>query len=1003
MKGKLLAAMLMGMHGLLVGTAACAAALPASQNPASEDDADLGESGQNPPLIRIVNPAQGTDTNGAVRVVLKTALPEDDARLRVRLNGKDVSNAFRAAGCAGQICTKKAKLGPADGLEKGTNLLVARVGSPGTGRGGSQRVTFSYGGLRDSSSVVNYYTPVSVGFNTTANPANNLAGPWINVVTGYQNGADDPIATLPAPTSGSKTRTIAYSNMSYAPSEACLYGPSPYLGVVLDRRNPTVQEYSWCGNSAADLASSAKAALGRDLGADDLVVFGTSTVPAVDGLDTTMFGGTNYGSIFDSTAPYPYNYVMIGVMGATPGTAHEAYSVAEKTGVMPPPPTLNGTLVLDGNKHYNYVPSGEVDFTAEGSGITIGTDTSPTVRHYLPPDSTSGFWLLVLDRSTLQAVNDYNAQATTAFECNPAYLSQNCGMSFDVKSDGGKKLAAVLGGIDSRKLVFLTTTSCPFDSNDQIDSSLGDALQKLGGVSYSLNGLTTTAGTCKYTLVTVNDGAHQLFTSKVALSADQFSANGQSGILHGYLALDRKGLYDIAAKDQGIVKDDAVQTIDYAYEHIVSQPRQNWPLTDTAEGLMAYYDISYQLLTDPAIDESGSYLYDVRYFYTDVAMATKLAGLIDSRLGPKATNPVTPSSWDTATNATFTQARDTIMAELQQISSTTGYLTGSDGMGGVRGLLAGTNTHILADAVRVASDIGKDQDDAAQQTVNGNMSDMLNLLAGLTSAVGPILGAADSGGGVILGVMSGMLWTGSAAMTPLDGTTIPGPETSYDVLLSELIGDADDYSTNLQDGFDATVDTILSDPGKLAQVGALTSNSDSGWSLANLVSPEVLSASIQSGARMSLWLDVLPNLYGVRTASAKDSDDPATYGSWVFQSEQYKTCEAVYTKSNSGGVPAETMTQNYHIGDGESTKWDVSLIAEGKTVTYPTDRSKLKDPSMSQNLGTLLTTSQSVTMPSGNQVGLNIPRQLLLNSGPFVTSSMAYFNDSPSWYCDASQ
>ena len=48
---------------------------------------------------------------------------------------------------------------------------------------------------------------------------------------------------------------------------------------------------------------------------------------------------------------------------------------------------------------------------------------------------------------------------------------------------------------------------------------------------------------------------------------------------------------------------------------------------------------------------------------------------------------------------------------------------------------------------------------------------------------------------------------------------------------SATSGGVSTYGNHLLSGFDGAVDNILTDGGKLAQVAALTSNSDSGWNL----------------------------------------------------------------------------------------------------------------------------------------------------------------------------
>ena len=61
----------------------------------------------------------------------------------------------------------------------------------------------------------------------------------------------------------------------------------------------------------------------------------------------------------------------------------------------------------------------------------------------------------------------------------------------------------------------------------------------------------------------------------------------------------------------------------------------------------------------------------------------------------------------TTTPDRFALARATIMAELQQVSSATSYLTGATNAGGVRNILS-EGSNLLADAFSVATDISTD-------------------------------------------------------------------------------------------------------------------------------------------------------------------------------------------------------------------------------------------------------------------------------------------------------
>ena len=138
---------------------------------------------------------------------------------------------------------------------------------------------------------------------------------------------------------------------------------------------------------------------------------------------------------------------------------------------------------------------------------------------------------------------------------------------------------------------------------------------------YTLNSLTSTAGTCRYSLVTANDGQHQ-YLGICRLSADQFGfrpdpkdpngppiGQGQLGAIHGYLAVNKAGLYDVAGQDQMINGTNGlVGSVDYTFEHIASDMRSAWPSTNTAGQWLSYHDISAQLLTDPQIDISGEHM-----------------------------------------------------------------------------------------------------------------------------------------------------------------------------------------------------------------------------------------------------------------------------------------------------------------------------------------------------------------------------------------------------------
>ena len=156
---------------------------------------------------------------------------------------------------------------------------------------------------------------------------------------------------------------------------------------------------------------------------------------------------------------------MIGVKGAAAGTAHESYAVSGTTDTVNNySQTLTGTLMADGNSHYNFVPDGDAEFQAV-SGTSPHIIVGPST--FTPPASTSNaFWLVVLDRQTLQPINYTSGTSHTA--CQAVSGAQSCGSVFNVRADGGTALATTLSGISPRNLVFLTTVGCPFAASPPV-------------------------------------------------------------------------------------------------------------------------------------------------------------------------------------------------------------------------------------------------------------------------------------------------------------------------------------------------------------------------------------------------------------------------------------------------------------------------------------------------------------------------------------------------------
>lgn len=943
-------------------------------------------SNKQPPDFTILTPRFGSSQTRQVEVTLQYVTQNEDPTVKVQLNGRALKDGRLTKACQGTTCTVTSKLTRWDGLRVGENTLSAtltgRLHLPTLANSSStpvllERTKFDYfqPGLLTSGAynAINYYEPASVGLSTV--PGGGANNTWLQLTTGYLrdwNTTADAYA-FPSPPGSNNTVTIPYPDVNWP-----INCPGwTFQALVLNRQNPSVQETGTCFNNVSDLAPFAQTNLGRPLGSQDLVVMGTTpdkTAPA--GLDTSSLGGNNYSSYPAST--YPQAYIIIGVPGATPGTAYDSFNVSPSnshpdTSYLP---SLNGTLMQDQNGNYNFIPSGDTTFQVHSdtntglSSITVGNNT------YTVPAGTNYFWLLVLDRETLTPVNNYNYAPDSMQDCSATATMQSCGATYSVASDGGNRLAAELSSTSDHDLIFLVSQGCPVENTSQMQSGLGDVLHSIGGAPYAVNTMNTGAQSafqCNYSLVTVNDTSHwHPLNDPVALSAAVFGTNGQHGSLQGYLGRNGQGLYDVAGKAQMVPNSDGsalAPPIDYTFGQVASSPRQDWPLVDTAFLIEAYADVSYQILT--ALGETGSRLYDVRYFYTSSSFLTdtSLGGILTNNLGTvanPATSPFTKKSWDNASPTQFTAALQQIGTELQQATSAYGYLGPAD----VRGQMASSDFTIYADMIGMAKTVSNDYSQASSASADTKLSQALNLTG---SIVG--LGSILPGIGPIMGVVGGALRVGSGAIA-LGGDSIPSPYAVFDDSLSNFTTDATTYISNLTLGFDGAVDNILSDGGKLSTIGTLTLNSDSAWKFPTQISQDQLQTPLVDGAARSIWLDVIPQLFGIRQYLGASSNNPRDYGvNYTPDGYNFSVCENQYQ-----GVASASYGAYFSVDNNQ--RYDLYVFAEGP------QGSSGSDTTVSGTLASLLTTPGSSTINGNQQGNLNLPTMLLygysnMTYGPF--------------------
>ncbi len=239
---------------------------------------------------------------------------------------------------------------------------------------------------------------------------------------------------------------------------------------------------------------------------------------------------------------------------------------------------------------------------------------------------------------------------------------------------------------------------------------------------------------------------------------------------------------------------------------------------------------------------------------------------------------------------------------------------------------------------------------------NTRLSGILNLTGGIVA-----LGSVVPGFGQIFGVVGGALRVGAAAVAlSSNGSDIPSPAVAFDDSLSNIAQQYTTYAGNLTAGFDKAVDNIQSDSGKLSTIGALTSDTDSAWNFPSQISADQLQGPLVDGAARSLWLDIVPQQFGIRYISGGYSSNAGDYGGYG-----YHGCVATYPKVNAAVYGSYLTIPNPYPSQGPS--WDVYVFADNPTPTS-------NDQAVSVTLAEQLTTAGVSSNGSNN---LNLPAMLL--------------------------
>jgi len=752
-----------------------------------------------------------TSAPGTSTVQLQLPANANTQSLAVTLNGKDISSRFSSASCAAGTCMQ-ATVGANDGYAI-KNVLSARVRSS-SGATASVRARFSQvtpaapaatatgaaataatlapgssprvqavvkaatpqalaasASVCDPTTMCPFWLPPSVSFNTLQPGGwDSDNGAWIQV-----NGQGFPSVAAPASCAGAR-----------------------YAVVVLDRQ--TLAEKTAAPESSPQCFSNGSA-LGTYLAtltANDLVVAGTTSKQAADGyLDTTPIGGTGYGGT--PADKYPFSYLAIGAGGQQSG-AYENY-ITQGGG-----PVYNafatGTLQEDSSGNYSFQSSDVIEYAVSPNDPAFLTSTTnsaiamnipadmaisgETRRVYSTGKTFNGFWLLVLDRSTLQPAAN---QGCTPGALTNGTISYTCGTMYAVAGDtpaptrdaNWNNLATAINAVNSTQLAFLVssgavgTTNLPitFQSGQNFTgfTNFAAALTNLGGNPALVAG--PTFGTKdSYSLIGF-PGAKNPLAGGASEASTALLAQGQYGVLHGTLQRNLNGLFQPGQVSQepqpvfqakGGLDGGDFLVLTAAFQQPVDWPSSSastlLPGASTIGGqLAAYRFISHWLLAGYYVKGiSGPHQDDLHYFFSgssntwidyhtvDAANLSFPSGTsgwsnFDCDTGGASTCTFTApgdSASSTFTAADFSAVQKQMSLEVLYLTNTLQFLvTGSTNM---KDVIAAGNANVGLALTSAASNIlGSDfvnkNQVLAGSKVNFSWQSLLGLIGGIASTV----------------------------------------------------------------------------------------------------------------------------------------------------------------------------------------------------------------------------------------------------------------------------
>lgn len=790
-----------------------------------------------------------SSTPGTSTVQLQLPTDADAKSLSVKLNGKDISDRFSTAACAEGVCMK-ATVSANDGYAA-KNVLSASIrnnnGGMASGRARfAQSVTSAIAAPAGATAAAK--VPVSTAAPSSTSPKALGASPDVCDPTTMCPPWLPPSVSFTTLTPGGWApggeSWIQVNGQNFPVTTPANCSGAPYAAVVLDRqtlleKTAAPESSPQCFATAASLNSYL-----ANLAPNDLVIAGTTWEHnAASDLDTTPAGGSSYAT----ASHVPLGYMMIGSGGQAAGTAYENFYDGN-SGDPVVDPFASGTLQEDASGNYNFQSSDVVEYAVSPNDPAFFTSaTNSAIAMNIPADMAingetrrvyslgtnfNGFWLLVVDRSTLQPAAD---QGCTPSAPTNGTIFYTCGTTYPVAGDtppstrdaNWTSLATALNNVNDYQIAFLVSSGA-VGSNDLATTfqsgqnytgfvNFAAALTNLGGTPALIAG-PTFGTTDSYSLVGF-PGASNALAGGASEASSMLQAQGKYGVLHGVLQRNRNGLFQPSQPSQepqpvfaakGGLDDSDFIMLTSSYQQPVDWPSNSattlLPGAGTPDSQRAAYRfISHWLLAGYYVKGiAGPHQDDLHYFFSGSSNIWIDYHTMDPAHLPFP-QPGPSTSWNTFqcnaggsafscsfqapgdsttstfSNSDFTAVQNQMSLEVQYLTNTLQFLvTGSTNM---KDVVAAGNANVglaltgAASTILGSDFVNKEQVPPTTQ-VSFSWQSLLGTLGGIASVI-----ANAEGLGEILGPIE---WAATPANTQNSIKGAVGAANTVGALLSTI-------------------------------------------------------------------------------------------------------------------------------------------------------------------------------------------------------------------------